>query len=522
MAERFKRRVGSSEASPPSLSNDTDMQKALMNLVGNEDSKLVIRGAENLKKEVTEAGVVGRSTEKPNKEFVIPVTSREQKERVLDTLYDLSIFPWEEDGLLIVDHHRDLDKLRLIGLIEEPVTKPLIEEPNLAFPLERHESLSEHVKERAAARKQRPNEERAKRALKREELDEGEELEPGIDTELADTISRFDQGIIDEDDEEFTQKLGVFPSMKLFPRQYIWNKGVPTEKRTGRQLSLTERNELYTKGKGGDPKALTTISRLHAGLVLEAVVRVREKFGGTDVVDSDDLFQEGMLGLLRAVELYDQNREDTASFGFYAMFHIEARIRDHAYQHKYPIKRPRGTLPEAMRKARANPELYQDDLLRRYYLNAAFDPISEDGQEVSEESYELLEPQTEEVHEIPRASMEREVKEKITATLGSLTPREERVLRMLYGVGVQKDRLGEEPMGKRGSDMHEGMTLEEVGNTFGVTRERIREIEAKALRKLKHPARSRALKMLLDYYENEPERVSERRWKQRWERYTSE
>ena len=69
----------------------------------------------------------------------------------------------------------------------------------------------------------------------------------------------------------------------------------------------------------------------------------------------------------------------------------------------------------------------------------------------------------------------------IKAFLSSLTPREERVLRMRFGIGMNSDH-----------------TLEEVGQQFSVTRERIRQIEAKALRKLKHPTRARKLKTFLD------------------------
>jgi RNA polymerase primary sigma factor len=73
------------------------------------------------------------------------------------------------------------------------------------------------------------------------------------------------------------------------------------------------------------------------------------------------------------------------------------------------------------------------------------------------------------------------LRETTTRVLSSLTPREERVLRMRFGIGVNSDH-----------------TLEEVGQQFTVTRERIRQIEAKALRKLKHPSRSKQLKSFLD------------------------
>jgi RNA polymerase primary sigma factor len=79
------------------------------------------------------------------------------------------------------------------------------------------------------------------------------------------------------------------------------------------------------------------------------------------------------------------------------------------------------------------------------------------------------------------AAIEANLREATTRVLSSLTPREERLLRMRFGIGMNTDH-----------------TLEEVGQQFNVTRERIRKIEAKALRKLKHPSRSRKLRSFLD------------------------
>ena len=79
------------------------------------------------------------------------------------------------------------------------------------------------------------------------------------------------------------------------------------------------------------------------------------------------------------------------------------------------------------------------------------------------------------------AAIQSNLRETTTRVLGQLTPREERILRMRFGIGMNSDH-----------------TLEEVGQQFSVTRERIRQIEAKALRKLKHPSRSRVLRSFLD------------------------
>jgi RNA polymerase primary sigma factor len=80
------------------------------------------------------------------------------------------------------------------------------------------------------------------------------------------------------------------------------------------------------------------------------------------------------------------------------------------------------------------------------------------------------------------AAIQSNLRETTTRVLASLTPREERILRMRFGIGMNNDH-----------------TLEEVGQQFSVTRERIRQIEAKALRKLKHPSRSRILRSFLDH-----------------------
>ena len=79
------------------------------------------------------------------------------------------------------------------------------------------------------------------------------------------------------------------------------------------------------------------------------------------------------------------------------------------------------------------------------------------------------------------AAIQSNLRETTTRVLASLTPREERVVRMRFGIGINSDH-----------------TLEEVGQQFAVTRERIRQIEAKALRKLKHPSRSKVLRSFLD------------------------
>jgi len=103
-------------------------------------------------------------------------------------------------------------------------------------------------------------------------------------------------------------------------------------------------------------------------------------------------------------------------------------------------------------------------------------PLSEDGRATLEDIIpDSADPSPE------RLFLIQEMQELISKALSTLSPREERIVRMRFGVGVRSDH-----------------TLEEIGQQFGLTRERIRQIEASALRKLKHPSRSRALRTLLE------------------------
>ena len=123
------------------------------------------------------------------------------------------------------------------------------------------------------------------------------------------------------------------------------------------------------------------------------------------------------------------------------------------------------------------------------YEEVAYEILDSEDIDVDTQVNELAEllytKPTQELH------MEREhLKEAVSKVLGTLTPREERVLRMRFF--PQAGSTQKAPVSGQ-SEIYEGLTLEEVANSFNVTRERIRQIEAKALRKLKHPSRSRKL-----------------------------
>ncbi len=301
------------------------------------------------------------------------------------------------------------------------------------------------------------------------------DIEPNLED-----ITEIEKNILldDVDDMSFTDNLAVDDPVKMFLKEIGKIK----------LLTYEEENELATRMVNGDVEAKNQLIESN----LRLVVSIAKKYIGRGM-HFLDLIQEGNLGLIKAVEKFDQTKG--YKFSTYATWWIRQAITraiaDQARTIRIPVHMVE-TINKLIRTSRhllqtlgrePTPEEIAEELEMpvekvREVLKVAQEPISLETP-VGEEDESNLGTFIPDEDALSPAEQAADVllREHIEEVMQTLTPREAKVLKLRFG--LQDGRM---------------RTLEEVGKEFDVTRERIRQIEAKALRKLRHPSRSKRLK----------------------------
>ena len=326
-----------------------------------------------------------------------------------------------------------------------------------------------------------------------------EELEDIPEEEIVDPNTLVDSFAIDDPVRMYLKEIGkvdlLTPEQEVDLAQQMGMGAIAKERlaeleKSGEEIPEDELKELKKAAKAGE-RAKQQLAEAN----LRLVVSIAKRYVGRGMLFLD-LIQEGNLGLIKAVEKFDYTKG--YKFSTYATWWIRQAITRAIADQARTIRIPVHMVETINKVIRVNRQLLQElghdpspeetaeemgmpvEKVREI-LKIAQEPVSLEtpiGEEEDSHLGDFIEDDT--ASEPSEAASFTLLKEQLVDVMSTLTPREEKVLRLRFGIEDGRSR-----------------TLEEVGKEFNVTRERIRQIEAKALRKLRHPSRSKKLKDFL-------------------------
>lgn len=298
------------------------------------------------------------------------------------------------------------------------------------------------------------------------------------------TVEKSDEEVIkDEDLKELMNNVKVDDPVKM----YLKDIG------TVQLLTSEQEIELAKRITRGDERAKDELCERN----LKLVVSIAKKYVNRSSMQFLDLIQEGNLGLLKAVEKFDFTKG--FRFSTYATWWIRQSITRAIADQARTIRIPVHMVETIHRLSRVSKQLMQElgrdpsnfEIAEKMGITEqrvceiqkiAQDPVSLESPVGEEDESKISDFVEDETMSSPDDSTAQDIlRAQLLAVIETLTPREQKVIRMRYGLDDNHPR-----------------TLEEVGKEFNVTRERIRQIEAKALRKLRHPNRSKRLQDFVD------------------------
>ena len=314
-------------------------------------------------------------------------------------------------------------------------------------------------------------------------IDEMKEVKDKLEEEGVTVEPPVEESIKDEDLKELISNVKVDDPVKV----YLKDIG------QAQLLTSEQEVELAKRILEGDEYAKKELSEKN----LKLVVSIAKKYVNRSSMQFLDLIQEGNLGLLKAVEKFDYTKG--FRFSTYATWWIRQSITRAIADQARTIRIPVHMVETIHRLSRVSKQLMQElgrdptnaEIAERMGLSEnrvieiqkiAQDPVSLESPVGEEDESRISDFVEDESIKSPTDNAAQDIlKAQLLQVIETLTPREQKVIRLRYGLDDSHPR-----------------TLEEVGKEFNVTRERIRQIEAKALRKLRHPNRS---KKLQDFYE---------------------